>query len=392
MRYLFFDIECCNGRDICEFGYVLTDTNFQVTEKKNIPMNPDKGFELSGRGDDTGIKLFYTEEQYQACPTFPAFYEEIKALITAPEQIIVGHAISNDAGFIRIACQRYNLPPIDFSFSDTQRMYREFYHCDYSIALDKAVETLQIEQADFLHKSDDDSLLTMRVAQAMCKAAACTLEQFIVRCPSCTGKSVNFEIAYDDFEEQFHKRYLSLQDGTAGETWSANMYRRFLEGVQPQGKQLPSAVRGKKVCFSGLFEKKRMKDAMSIIQILYNQGGTVDRFASQCTCFVYDPACSEGEDDTRFQCVQMRLQKGKKVDVYTVEAFCDLLHVTKEDLQNMPFPEESVFLRGKGKGGKAPVRHVEYREKNKTPTLADLLRLQGITLPTDEKKDDEDNP
>lgn len=22
---LFFDIECCNGRNICEFGYVITD-------------------------------------------------------------------------------------------------------------------------------------------------------------------------------------------------------------------------------------------------------------------------------------------------------------------------------------------------------------------------------
>ena len=30
MRYLFFDIECCNGRDICEFGYVITDTEFNI--------------------------------------------------------------------------------------------------------------------------------------------------------------------------------------------------------------------------------------------------------------------------------------------------------------------------------------------------------------------------
>ena len=38
MRYLFFDIECCNGRDICEFGYVITDTEFNVLEKKILPL------------------------------------------------------------------------------------------------------------------------------------------------------------------------------------------------------------------------------------------------------------------------------------------------------------------------------------------------------------------
>lgn len=27
MRYLFFDIECCDGKHICEFGYVITDIN-----------------------------------------------------------------------------------------------------------------------------------------------------------------------------------------------------------------------------------------------------------------------------------------------------------------------------------------------------------------------------
>lgn len=42
MRYLFFDIECCNGRDICEFGYVITDTEFNVLEKNDFTINPEK--------------------------------------------------------------------------------------------------------------------------------------------------------------------------------------------------------------------------------------------------------------------------------------------------------------------------------------------------------------
>ena len=34
MNYLYFDIECCDGKHICSFGYVITDENFNILEKK----------------------------------------------------------------------------------------------------------------------------------------------------------------------------------------------------------------------------------------------------------------------------------------------------------------------------------------------------------------------
>lgn len=30
MRYLAFDIECCDGKHICEFGYVITDEKYNI--------------------------------------------------------------------------------------------------------------------------------------------------------------------------------------------------------------------------------------------------------------------------------------------------------------------------------------------------------------------------
>lgn len=33
MNYLFFDIECCDGAHICEFGYVLTNDKFEVLDR-----------------------------------------------------------------------------------------------------------------------------------------------------------------------------------------------------------------------------------------------------------------------------------------------------------------------------------------------------------------------
>ena len=50
MRYLFFDIECADGNfKICEFGYVITDESFNILTKKNILINPQCRFNLTGR-------------------------------------------------------------------------------------------------------------------------------------------------------------------------------------------------------------------------------------------------------------------------------------------------------------------------------------------------------
>lgn len=48
MRYLFFDIECCNGRNICEFGYVITNDKFNILEKKILQLTQKTNLILQG--------------------------------------------------------------------------------------------------------------------------------------------------------------------------------------------------------------------------------------------------------------------------------------------------------------------------------------------------------
>lgn len=36
MKYLFFDIECCDGNHMCSFGYVIVNNNFEILEKKRF--------------------------------------------------------------------------------------------------------------------------------------------------------------------------------------------------------------------------------------------------------------------------------------------------------------------------------------------------------------------
>ena len=33
MKYLSFDIECCDGKHICEFGYVIVDEKFNTIDE-----------------------------------------------------------------------------------------------------------------------------------------------------------------------------------------------------------------------------------------------------------------------------------------------------------------------------------------------------------------------
>lgn len=103
----------------------------------------------------------------------------VKKLIEYPDQLIVGHAISNDAGFLRSACRRYKLDPINFKFADSQRMFSEFANIRKSISLETAGENLNVEKPKYLHKSDDDSELTMNLVKGMCKQLDCSLEELI---------------------------------------------------------------------------------------------------------------------------------------------------------------------------------------------------------------------
>lgn len=65
MKYLFFDIECSNcfngvGK-MCEFGYVLTDEDFNTIKCDDMPMSPGKGydfrFHLKGRKNEKDLEL-----------------------------------------------------------------------------------------------------------------------------------------------------------------------------------------------------------------------------------------------------------------------------------------------------------------------------------------------
>ena len=86
MRILVFDIECCDGEHICEFGYVIANEKFEIIEKNVININPEALFRLDSEWGHKGkgLELYFSEAAYYASPKFPFYYNFIKELITSP--------------------------------------------------------------------------------------------------------------------------------------------------------------------------------------------------------------------------------------------------------------------------------------------------------------------
>ena len=163
MRYLIIDIECCDGKHICEFCYVIANESFEIQEKQVFLINPEYPFNLKDRPGQDDLELYFSEEEYYSNPIFPCRYEAIKELIEYEDQIVIGHSISNDIGFLRTACKKYKLAPINFSFLDSQRVYSEFFNSKNRVSLANAEVTLELSKPEYLHKSDDDAKLTIMI-------------------------------------------------------------------------------------------------------------------------------------------------------------------------------------------------------------------------------------
>ena len=191
-RYLFFDIECCNGYDMCTFGYVIIDANFNIIECDDIVMNPRKKFKVSRGGFDPWQSLAYSEEYIRQQKPFQEHYSKIKNLLTATNQVILGHAVGGDIGYLKLATKKSKCQPIKFRAYDTQKIYSKSVSNPQPLGLEKIATNLNIQFDDIkLHKSCDDAKLSMLIVKALCKKLNCSLDELINSTPCCIVKSIS---------------------------------------------------------------------------------------------------------------------------------------------------------------------------------------------------------
>lgn len=347
MKYIFYDIECANcyqGKGkICSFGYVITDENFEITEQHDMVMNPASKFNL---GPD--IKLAYSKSEFKQAPLFPMFYDEIEALLTDPDCLIFGFSVNNDARYVRDECKRYELPHINYRFYDVQQMFMGYEGVKNQPSLAKICEQYGIDESQEIHKSDDDSRMTMEVLQALCKVTGKSVPELIEEYPRSVGEAVDGEVKWLFLPPKEEKPQPQPSRRAKSNTMSryTNNYKRFVQYI----KRLPIVedeglpLSGKKVCISANYEEKHYLQMKEIARMIADLGGRYCMYASECDLFVsYDYVKADGtiKNCSRLARVREAIEKkGKAIEILPFAEFLELIGTTEAELDEIAIPPE----------------------------------------------------
>lgn len=180
MKFLFFDTECSNCFDgigkVCEFGYILTDDNFRVKIKYEIPMSPGRGsnnkFHLRAYGKHKPISLAFDESYYYTQPEFDYYYGEIKKLMEDKDTICFAWSSDNDIQHLYNSCMRYSKEPIHYICYDAQKIFGKYIETSKQKSLKEsclhlvgATNMMDIQE----HLSSDDSKMAMLILEKICE-------------------------------------------------------------------------------------------------------------------------------------------------------------------------------------------------------------------------------
>ncbi len=377
MRYLFFDIECSDGVHICELGYVLTDESFNLLDRGVIVINPESPFTLLNNHNGSEIKLFYTEAQYRSAPTFPEVYERIKELIEAPEQVVVGHAMINDAEFLRTAAARYSLEALTFEFLDTQRLFREYVNTTDRVSLEHLEQELELEPVKYHHKSDEDALLTMRLLREICQRAGRTVDELARESLTSRGFSKDWRIGYygGSIEESYelidaHLELIPIKK-------RRRIFKSYIERLEEREGDPSHPLYAKVVCFTPEIEQERLRDAIVLIDRIYEVGGGYDNNTFGCNVYVASEkelTSKSIDEHSRYCSVVLARQKGRKTAIISFFDLLEMLSLTEEALAEMPMPPIPEKKQRPAGAGFA------YSCGAAGGTVGDMMRAKGIDL------------
>ena len=372
MKYLSFDIECCDGQHICEFGYVIIDENFNVLERDCITINPEQKFQLSRPGEESEIKLAFSEEEYRSSPTFAFYYERIKKVLTTPDCQIVGFSLHNDAGFLATAYELYGKEPVGFTFYDFQKLYQAYTKANRSPSVQGFVEELQIEDIT-LHKSVDDAWAVLRALQIIGEKEKLSLPETLIMLRKC-NKNYQAERAKEHNLNLIEK----VQNGSSSA--QKEFLRIFISNLTVSAKKQEEMFLGKIVCISSHFQKKRFNEFLAIIERLYSYGATSSGKVSECNIFI---EYQDGEEEEiRHTCVKQTIEIEKKeIKILTLEQALMALNLTTEDLLKKEYVNVSILKNKREKRKKKGKHQSSYIDKSvPETTLGEILRNQGFDL------------
>lgn len=335
MEYLFFDIECANNfggcGKICEFGYVVTDENFEIKEKDIILVNPKAQF------DWYVLKkmLAYRRRDYEKAPSYPKVYPRIRALFDRPDVLVVGHTVDADAKYLNDESARYGLPFIDYKFYDAMRMYSDYANLDRNVALESIGETLGSAVPAHAHRSLDDAEATAMIVKEMCARLGVGLSELIARCDDCSGETVCGEITTVVREQARLRRLEKAREKNMLRGDKYRQFVRFTYRVKPSCEVVPCVLTGKTLCLSNNYQNYHCRESFGLVRVLRDRGCRYTVKAEECDCFV--PYTMVGPDGTERKCKKLSIvmdarARGKDIEIIEFPKLLEMLGVTEEEL------------------------------------------------------------
>ena len=316
MKYLFFDIECAgvfkNVAKICAFGYCLTDEQFHILEKEDLLINPQGNFHLTDRKGERGLVLPYKYEDFKSYPTFPQRAEKIYGLLQDPDTLVAGHATMNDVKYLNLESRRFSLPSFRFNFADTQFLYmNKIAEFSRQFALGTIAQELGVEFTP--HRAVDDAYATMKIAEAMCKEANCTLLELIEKYGVRLGRIENYEIAQTT--STAHAKHIEEVARRKEEREKNRAAFYIFVDRAKRSRNKNGRHKGKRVCFSHPLEQC-VEQAKRLIAGAFEAGMFYSYRAEECDYYI----CLAGESGQRLASAK---EKAKRV--FTAEEFEEFL-------------------------------------------------------------------
>lgn len=197
MNYLFFDTECAYGRGgICEFGYVLTDENFNEIKEDNLLINPHIKFDDYGH-KKAGIVFAYSKDEYYSAPDIMDRYARLNSLLTDENNVVIGYATDSDAKFLINDLERFDLPFINYTFWDVLKMYRLIAKRETQLKLDVLYH--ETKGAELMHhEALSDTKMTIEVLKKLLNDYNLTFNDIMNDYKETSGESFNGRIVFND--------------------------------------------------------------------------------------------------------------------------------------------------------------------------------------------------
>ena len=250
MRYVAFDIECsivipCYS-EMCEFGYVVADEDFNIICERNLRIKPKKVQRIIG--EKIGIKL----EDFKDSPKFEEVYEEIRDVLEHPDQIIFAHSAISDLKYLGRECRikRCKYPRI--RVHDTERIYKEYTKSEKT-SLESTKEWIGIDFKN--HSAIDDAKACLYIMKKISEEEKENFSSYFEDIPKESIRTSDEADRFLDLEEERSKL--------------ERLYNPKFRNIRIIGKNAEGVV----VCFAKDTVKNTPREAKTLAyQILENSG------------------------------------------------------------------------------------------------------------------------